>query len=140
MDLPDFSRRDILVAFSAFVLAASVGVFIGDLDNSQRGGFEFDEFMDINLNSSNSVQTLDLENSSVDLLFEGSNSARVYLDTDRDGSADRELNLTHSGQEETSSFILTVDSKSYRAYYRFYDDPETDNDAYLAVYRLSRIQ
>lgn len=132
-------QRDILTAIGILVLSVAVGFGMG-LEFSQDSQEKFTSFPDVRVDSTSQVQKLDFDNHSLDLMFEDRDEADFYIDKDRDGSFDIELeNLTQDGEEREAVQVVTFGTKSYRIFYRYRDNISISEDAYLEVYQVKEM-
>lgn len=139
MEIP-FNRREILLGVAVFVLSTAAGFGISGFTDSGPGDEMFREDYSITVNSSTSVRTVNFSSHSIDLMLEDSGEARVYLDYDRDGGAERELDFSSNGTERVVDEYVTLDSQSYNFQFRFSDNPREAGDAFLTLYRIDRVQ
>jgi hypothetical protein len=81
----------------------------------------------------NDITTASFDNRSMDLLFEDEEEeARMYLDLDRNGSADIELDgLNRSGRVQQTTETVTLGNQSYRLVLEYRDNSTSAGEAYL---------
>ena len=130
--------RQIILATLAVLMSFAVGFTVGKvkfaptLPQGYSSGFDFE------VNSTHNTRTFEFDNRSVGLLHSDGGKMRAFLELNRDGSADRLLNTSIQDEESTTTEIVTLEGKSYRIYFRYFDSSEPD-DSYFRVYRVSEI-
>lgn len=131
-------RQTVLVGAVVF-LAFSLGGFYLAF-TAQDSEQKFASGMDVRVDQDTSVATAEFDGHSVDLMHEDSKKARFYLDLDRDGSFDLEIEgLAHDGETHRVNRTVTMNSTNYRLYFRYSDDGEEENDSWMELYRVLEV-
>lgn len=131
-------RRDLLIVFSAGLLAFAAGYLVGQSYFGLEMPEGYTSEFDFTVNESQDTRTFEFDNRSVGLLFADGGEMRAFVDINNDGSAERLLNTTSDSEEHTTTEVITKDGRSYRLYFRYRDGPQED-DGYAKVYRVSEI-
>lgn len=131
-------RREILIVFSAGLIAFAAGYGIGQMQFGVTVPEGYSQTFDFKVNASNEPREFGFDNRSFNILLSDGGEMRAFLDINKDGSVDRLLNTTNDGEEHTTSEIVTLDGRSYRVYFRYQDDV-AEEDGYVEVYRVSEI-
>lgn len=122
--------------FSLLILAGLIGFAVGENFQGQTETFD----VDVEINSSNSVGTVDFSNRSVDFMAEDGVNTTFYLDRDRDGSADKTFDTIHDGNIHQNTVLADFPENIYKIYYRYQDSPEEENDGWMEVYRVEALK
>lgn len=130
--------RQIVLVSSAVIMSFAVGFTVGKLEFGPEAPQGYSSSFDFEVNSSQNTKTFEFDNRSVGLLHSDGGELRAFIDIDNDGGADRLLNTSIQGKESATTEIVTIDRKSYRIFFRYFDNSEPD-DGYLRVYRVSEI-
>ncbi len=131
--------RDLVLAASIFVLATGAGALFGQSFQSEPVEQRYSKLLDVRVNSSNQIATANFDNRSIDLLYESSAKAGMYIDVDQDGSFDTELEgLTRDGEEHTKVELLGIESDGYMLYFRYSDDFNVSGDGFLELYQVRK--
>jgi hypothetical protein len=132
-------RREYLISLSILLISTSAAFGVGSLffnDQPQR----YSELFNTTVGSDQPVKTVDFDNQSLQLMFESGQKARMYIDTDKDGSFDIELrDLVRDGEKHTLTQLVTYSSTSYRLYFRYSDDKNLSGDGFLTLYRIQEL-
>lgn len=129
--------RQIILAVLAVLMAFAVGFTVGRVEFAPTLPDGYSSTFDFEVNSTHNTRTFEFDNRSIGLLHSDGGEMRAFVDIDKDGSADRLLNTTQ-GKERTTTEIVTLEGKSYRIYFRYFDGQEAD-DGYFRVYSVSEI-
>lgn len=134
--IAEISDRKFLVKI-ALVFFVTLAFTVGVLNfNQLQQPEKFRKSINTTLGGDNSVQEVKIENESVDFMLEDTKSMKVYIDKDRDGSSDLELDLTHDGRLHRGQQILTFNKTSYTLYYEYRDDSEVRGDELFRIYLI----
>lgn len=131
-------RQTLLIGVSIFVLATAAG-FLGTQQGSDQPE-KFRSLVNVTVDSDQNTREINFDNRSLNLMYEDHGEARMYIDLDQDGSFDLELeNLTHNGEVRETTQIVTLKAKSYRLYFRYKDDANEPDDAFLKLYQIREL-
>ncbi|NMJ77215.1 hypothetical protein GLU64_02285 [Nanohaloarchaea archaeon] len=83
------------------------------------------------INSTENQKVIRFYNESAELMVEQSPEADFYIDLNRDGSADIQLNLDHDGKIRKDSRILDYRSGSYLLKFTYSDNANETEDHWL---------
>lgn len=122
--------------FSLIILASLIGFIAGENFQGQTETFN----VDVEVNSSNSVGTVNFSNHSVDFMAEDGINTTFYLDRDRDGSADKTFDTIHDGQIHQNTVLADFPENIYKIYYRYQDSPEEESDGWMEIYRVEALK
>lgn len=133
-------RRDYLIAVAILMISTSIGFGAGGLLLEDRQLEKYSEFLNETVNADQSSKTVEFDNHSLQIMFESTQKARMYIDTDVDGSFDVELtDLKHDGVKHTTTELVTYNSTSYRLHFRYKDDENVSGDGFLTLYRIQEL-
>lgn len=134
-------RQTILMGVSVMVLLALIGFYVGFLYEQPAENQLNETFIDMNttVNDDENIETVNFYNNSLDLFYESGANASFYFDIDQDGSADRELNVDRTGEEERQTELVTLDGTDYRLYLRYKDNTSVEDDGYMTLYRVEKL-
>lgn len=134
-------RQTFLLGVSVMMLLALIGFYVGFLYENPSDTEEETNFQNISVtvNDEESIQTANFYNQSIDLFYESGSNASFYLDIDRDGSADKELEVERTGNEESMTEIISLEGIDYRLYMDYKDNSSIEDDGYLTLYRVERL-
>ncbi|MBC5793273.1 MAG: hypothetical protein H8Z69_04545 [Nanohaloarchaea archaeon] len=131
--------RDLVLLASIFVLATGAGALIGQSFQSEPVEQRYSKLLDVRVNSSTQVATASFDNRSINLMYESSDKAGMYIDVNRDGSFDKRLNgLVRDGEEHTKVELLGLDSDGYMLYFRYSDNSSVSEDGSLELYQVRK--
>lgn len=132
-------RREYLIGLAILLISTSAAFGAGSFffnDQPER----YSNLFNITVDSDQPVKTVDFDNQSLQLMFESGQEARMYIDTDRDGSFDIELlDVVRDGEKHTITQLVTYKSTSYRLYFRYSDDKDLSGDGFLSLYRIQEL-
>lgn len=94
--------------------------------------------LNVTANSDNPIQTANFYNQSIDLMYEDRKEAKVYLDYDKDGSFDYQLDINSDGEYHETSRTILLDSTSYALYFRYIDYSNRTDDGEITLYKVKR--
>lgn len=131
--------RDLILVASIFVLATCAGALIGQSLGSEPADQRYSKLMDVEVNASNQIATASFDNRSINLMYESSPEAGMYIDVDRDGSFDRRIDgLVRDGEIRTKVELLGIEEDGYMLYFRYMDDPEQSGEGFLSLYQVRK--
>lgn len=134
---PERKHLNILIAVS---VVFSLGLASGFIYS--EAGSDIIESTDLNVeaNSSESIKTVEFYNKSIDIFVEDGANTTFYLDKNKDGSADDTFDVERDGTIHQGVKFLDYRDNIYRLYYRYSDDPETEDDGWIEVYRVEKLK
>ena len=133
-------RRDYLIAASLLIVSTSVFFGTGSLVFQEQSPEKYSEMFNVTVDSDNSVNSVNFDNRSLQLMFESGERARMYIDRDMDGSFDVELtDLERNGDTNTFTSLITYDSTSYRLHFKYSDNSSVEGDAFLNLYQIQEL-
>lgn len=133
-------RRDYLVGFAVLVVSASIAFGAGSLFFDNKEPQRYSDFLNATVNAEQSKQIVGFDNNTLQLMFENRQKARMYIDTDVDGSFDIELtDIVRDGEEHTLTQIVTYNSTSYRLTFKYREDKNSSEDDYLTLYQIQEL-
>lgn len=91
------------------------------------------ENLQLEVNSSREIVSVNFNNQSFDVLLENSPEAAFYLDRDQDGSADRKFKLKSDGDIHRTAKILDFRENIYSIQISYQDEPEETGDAWMKI-------
>ncbi len=127
--------RDAVLLAAVFLASVTAGIIAtqslgqsGNQTDKQETVFTVGALVD----GENDITTASFDNRSIDLLFEDEQEALMYLDLNRDGSADIELDgLNRSGRVQQTTETVTLGNHSYRLVLEYRDNSTSTGEAYL---------
>lgn len=134
----DIEKREATVLLSLFLVSVGAGFFMAG-QTQQNSALSFEKFVDYRAGPEKAIKKAEFDNRSLNLMYEDSEAARMYIDLDRDGSFDRKLNTTNDGEKRLTEEVVTLKNRSYRLYFRYRDDSERSGDGFLTLYRIKQI-
>ncbi len=136
-------RQTLLVGVSVFILLAFAGFYLGTGQDSPAGpgqDAKFATLMNTTVDNDADIGTARFDNRSLDLMHENREEARFYIDTDRDGSFDKELeDLEHNGKVQNLTETVNLGDTTYMLYFRYRDSGSERGDAWLWLYRVREL-
>lgn len=136
----DFDRQTLIITAAVFVLFAFGGFYLA---SSTGGGSDktFVSSMNVTVDSEIDIATARFDGKALNLMHEDSKKARFYLDLDRDGSFDLELEgLKHDGQGRKYNRTVTLGNTNYRLHFQYRDDARKEGDSWLTLYRVLEVR
>lgn len=129
--------RDFLILLTVFTISALISyTFTGSQFETGTTVYE----VSTEVNSSQSISTVNFSNHSVDLMIEDGLNSTFYIDEDGDGSADTILDdLNRDGRVHLRNELLDYPSGIYNLKMRYQDDSTEEGDAWLSVYEVEKI-
>jgi hypothetical protein len=138
--LEDTDRQTLAISAAVFALFAFGGFYLAFSANDPASSL-YTSSMDVTVDSETDIATAEFDGQSIDLMHEDSQSARFYLDLDRDGSFDIELEgLTRDGETHRYNRTVTLDRTNYRLHFRYQDDAGEADDSWLELYRVVELE
>ncbi len=127
--------RDAVLLAAVFLASVTAGLIatqsLGQ-PTDQTAGEETVFTVGALVDGENDITTASFDNRSMDLLFEDEQEALMYLDLNRDGSADIELDgLNRSGRVQQTTETVTLGNQSYRLVLEYRDNSTSTGEAYL---------
>lgn len=113
-----------------FLLSALIGFNLGS--SSEQRDF-YSNQLNVTANEDNEIVTARFDNRSINLMYQ--DSPRFFLDLNRDGSYDREINITGEGVRETTE-LVTLEGRSYNLYLQY----NSSKPGWIKLYRAERVQ
>lgn len=95
-------------------------------------------FEPVTADHENSVATASFYNESIDLMYEDRQEARMYLDYDRDGSFDYELDVQSDGERHNVTRTVNLDGDTYELSFRYVDYSNRTGDGEITLYQVNR--
>lgn len=133
-------RRDYLVGFAVLVVSASIAFGASSLFFDNKEPQRYSDFLNATVNAEQSKQIVGFDNNTLQLMFENRQKARMYIDTDVDGSFDIELtDIVRDGKEHTLTQIVTYNSTSYRLTFKYREDKNSSENDYLTLYQIQEL-
>lgn len=132
----EIDRNKVVAVLVVFLIGLASGLIYSELGSEKTESIE----LNVEANSSESIRTVEFYNRSVDILVEDGLNSTFYLDKDRDGSADETLEINRDGDIHQSIQFLDYRDNIFRLYYRYSDDPETENDGWIEVYKVEKLK
>lgn len=133
-------NRTILIAAAVFIFSTAAAFSAGTLVFGENTESKYSEMLNAEVNSSQNTRIVEFDNRTLQLMYEDSTQARMYIDTDVDGSFDIELkNLTHDGKEHGINQAITYNRTTYSLYFRYKDNRSLDNEGYLVLKQINQI-
>ncbi len=133
-------RQTLLIGAAVFVIATAAG-FLGTqhvqgTDQPEK----FRSLVNATVDADQNIRTVEFDGQSLDLMYEDSSEAGMYIDLDQDGSFDIELeNLTRNGEVRETTQIVTFGNKSYNLYIRYKDDRDEEGEGFMRVYQVREL-
>jgi len=127
-------RQDIVLTSVLVVLTGLLGFYVA----LQTSGDTDDRFTNYTADSENGVATASFYDRTIDLMYEDSQAARMYLDLDRDGSFDRELDLARDGEYHTLTELVELEGEGYVLHIRYRDSANQTGDGEMTLYRVTK--
>lgn len=133
-------KREYIIGASLLVISISLGFGAGSIFFESQQPQRYSGIFDITVDSDQSTKTVEFDNQSLQLMFESRQQARMYIDTDVDGSFDIELtDLVRDGNQHTATELVTYDNTSYRLHFRYSDDENVADDGFLTLYQIQEL-
>lgn len=133
-------RREYIIGVSLLVVSTSLAFGAGSIFFDNQQPQRYSEIFDITVDSDQSTETVEFDNQSLQLMFESRQKARMYIDTDVDGSFDIELtDLVRDGDRYTITELVTFENTSYRLHFRYGDNEDIENDGFLTLYQIQEL-
>ena len=132
----NLNSKTVIVLVSVFSAGLISGFGYSELGSDKIKSTEFS----VEANSSESIQTVSFFNRSIDVFVEDGANSTFYLDKNRDGSADETLEITRDGDIHQAVQFIDYRNNIYRLYYRYSDDPETENDGWIEFYKAEELK
>lgn len=133
---PGLEKNQYVILIAVFVIGGLSGFFYYEINDQRIESTE----LDLEVNSSNSVATADFFNRSVDFFAEDGMNTTFYIDRDRDGSADDEIDIERDGEIHQATELIDYREGIYRLHYRYSDDPEEEDDGWLEIRRVEALK
>lgn len=133
---PGLAKETYLYMAALLLAAGLTGFIIGE--NVQNGTESINA--DIEINTSNSVATVEFFNHSVDFMVEDGTNSTFYMDRNRDGSADMTFDTRSDGQIHQNKVLVDYPENVYRIHYRYQDSPEKEDDGWMEIYRVKALK
>ncbi|MFB6214023.1 MAG: hypothetical protein ABEJ07_05670 [Candidatus Nanohaloarchaea archaeon] len=132
----DVDRQTLVLSVVVF-LVFSLGGFYLAFYTGDTPEQKYVSGMNVTADSENNIVTASFDGREIDLMHEDSRQAHYYLDLDRDGSFDLELEgLVHDGQVREHNRTVTLNRTNYRLYFRYRDDAGEEDDSWFRLYRV----
>lgn len=136
----DTGRQTLAISAAVFVLFAFGGFYLASNASNPEETL-YTSSMDVRVDSETDIATASFDNQKIDLMHEDSQSAKFYLDLDRDGSFDLELEgLEHDGETHNYNRTVTLNQTNYRLHFRYQDETEQVGDSWLKLYRVVELE
>lgn len=133
-------RREYLIGASIFIISTAVAFGMGSLFFDGQQSQKYSELFNATVDFDQSAETIEFNNQSLQLMFENRQQARMYIDTDVDGSFDIELtDLVRDGEEHTVTQLVKYGSTSYRLHFRYSDNENVTGDGFLTLYQIQEL-
>ena len=130
--------KDIVLGASILLLMSMAGFYLASSSDEREpvdnGAFT----QNFTATGDEEIVTASFDNRSLNLMLESRTDARFYLDLDTDGSFDREIENSGNGTVEKNTELVKLRNRTYRLYLETQDDAESEDDAYLRLYRAVR--
>lgn len=126
-------KKDLYFALPALVVAVAVGYSIGHTASQEP---VFDSQFDSEVNATNPVTTVEFDERNITFMHQNDAEGKFFADITGDGSSDRDIEIIRDSSIHQTTFIGTVDGKTYFFYLRYSDDPEKAGDAWMRLYRI----
>ncbi|WP_414837286.1 hypothetical protein ACK3SF_03395 [Candidatus Nanosalina sp. VS9-1] len=133
---PELEKEKYIYILVIFLAAALTGFIAGE--NFQNGTETIS--IDAEINSSNSVETVEFFNHSVDFMVEDGTNSTFYMDKNRDGSADQTFDTESDGEIHQNNVLVDYPENVYRITYRYQDSPEIEDDGWMEIYRVEALK
>ncbi|WP_414836302.1 hypothetical protein [Candidatus Nanohalococcus occultus] len=132
-------RQTVILATTLTVLVGLTGLQAGIIQSDQnRSPEQANGFEPVTADSENNVATASFYNQSIDLMYEDRAAAKMYLDYDRDGSFDHQIDVESDGERHNTSRTVTLGEESYGLYFSYSDDAGRTDDGQLTLYKVTR--
>jgi len=96
--------------------------------------------MNVTVDGDQNVREVSFDNRSLDLMYEDSTEAGMYIDLNQDGSFDLELeDLERNGEVRETTQVVTFDTESYTLYFRYMDDSSRSGEGFLKLYQVKEL-
>mgnify|MGYP000025698664 CR=1 FL=1 len=132
----NLNSKTVIVLVSVFSAGLISGFGYSELGSDKIKSTEFS----VEANSSESIQTVSFFNRSIDVFVEDGANSTFYLDKNRDGSADETLEITRDGDIHQAVQFIDYRNNIYRLYYRYSDDPETEDEGWIEFYKAEELK
>lgn len=117
-----------LTGFYAFFVQADTGV-----ESPEEEGFK-----NVTADAENQVATASFYNRSIDIMYEDTEEAKMYLDYDRDGSFDYQLDVQSDGEYHNTSRTVRLDGEEFALYFKYIDYSDRTGDGEITLYKVRR--
>lgn len=131
-------RQTLILTTVLTVLIALTGFYITFLDHHGDETDTDNSFQNVTADSENSIATASFYNESIDLMYEDTAEAKMYLDYDRDGSFDYQIDVESDGERHNTSRTVSLGGDIYALYFKYTDSGEIEGDGEITLYKVTR--
>lgn len=132
-------RQSLILGTVLTVLLALTGFYAffvqtdGSIETPEREGFE-----NVTADADNQVVTASFYNRSIDIMYEDTEEAKMYLDYNRDGSFDYQFDVQSDGEYHNTSRTVKLGGEEFALYFKYIDYSDRTGDGEITLYKVKR--